>query len=247
MSESQSMTDLVEEYIESRHRLGVQLHFEGWALRSFARFADDSGHRGPLTTELAVRWARLPADATPTYQARRLGVVRVFARYRFIFDPGTEIPPEGLLGQAPRRPTPHIYTESELGALLAAARRLRSPTGLRPRTYATLIGLLSCTGLRISEALGLTRHDVDRGQGTLMIRETKFHKSRLIALHPTTVQALETYARFRDCCHPLPSTVAFFVSERGTPLSYRAVEHTFSVLRAHSAHAVSITAGTSAS
>ena len=49
------MTDLVEEYIESRHRLGVQLHFEGWALRSFARYADDSGHRGPLTTELAVR------------------------------------------------------------------------------------------------------------------------------------------------------------------------------------------------
>jgi hypothetical protein len=60
-------------------------------------------------------------------------VVRVFARYRAIFDPGTEIPAEGLLGPAPHRPTPHIYTESELGALLAAARRLRSPTGLRQR------------------------------------------------------------------------------------------------------------------
>jgi integrase len=87
--------------------------------------------------------------------------------------------------------------------------------------------------LRISEALGLTRDDVDRGQRTLMIRETKFHKSRLIALHPTTVRALETYARFRDCCHPRPSTVAFFVTERGTPLSYGAVEYTFPVLRAH--------------
>jgi integrase len=148
MSESRSMTDLVEEYLESRHRLGVRLHFEGWALRSFARHADDSGHRGPLTTELAVRWARLPADATPIYQARRLGVVRVFARYRAIFDPGTEIPPEGLLGPAPRRPTPHIYTESELATLLAAARRLRSPTGLRPRTYATLLTPAFSTGLQ---------------------------------------------------------------------------------------------------
>ena len=57
-----------------------------------------------------------------------------------------------------------------------------------------------------------------------MIRETKFHKSRLIPLHHTTLQALETYARFRDGCHPIPQTVAFFVSERGAPLSYRAVE-----------------------
>src|SRR5690348_11963034 len=129
-------------------------------------------------------------------------------------------------------PPPTSYTESEVGALLAAARRLRSSSGLRPRPYATLIGLLSCTGLRISEALGLTRDDVDRDQGTLMIRETKFHKSQLIALHPTTVQAMETYARFRDGCHPLPATVAFFVSDEGAPLSYRAVEYTFRCLRA---------------
>src|SRR5262249_14566345 len=127
---------------------------------------------------------------------------------------------------------PHLHGV-RIGALLAAARRLRSPTGLRPRTYATLIGLLSCSGSRISEALGLTRDDVDRGQARLMIRQTKFHRSRLIALHPTTVQALETYARFRDCCHPRPATVAFFVSDGGTPLSYRAVEYTFRCLRAH--------------
>lgn len=233
MSESCSMIDLVEEYLAYRRRLGVQLHFEGWSLKSFARYADGSGHRGPLTTELAVRWAQLPADATPTYQARRLGVVRVFASYRAIFDPGTEIPPEGLLGPAPRRPTPHIYTEAELEALLAAARRLRSPTGLRPRTYATLICLLSCTGLRISEALRLTRDDVDWGQKTLTIRQTKFHKSRLVPLHPTTVQALETYARFRDRCHPIPRTDAFFVSERDTPLAYRTVDDVFGTLRSH--------------
>jgi integrase len=233
MSAPRAMIDLVEEYLEYRRRLGVRLRVEGWLLKAFARYADDSDHRGPLTTELAVRWARLPAHATPTYQARRLRVLRGFARYRAIFDPGTEIPPEGLLGPASRRPTPHIYTEAEQSALLAAARRLKSPTGLRPRTYATLIGLLSCTGLRISEALRLSRDDVDWGQRTLTIRQTKFHKSRLVPLHPTTVQALETYARFRDQCHPIPGTDAFFVSERGTPPTYGTVDHTFGELRTH--------------
>jgi integrase len=227
------MIELVEEYLKYRRRLGVRLSVAGWLLKTFARYADGTGHCGPLTTELAVRWARLPADATPTYQARRLGVVRGFARYRAIFDPGTEIPPDGLLGPAPRRPTPHIYTEAEQSALLTAARRLKSPSGLRPRTYATLIGLLSCTGLRISEALRLTRGDVAWGQETLTIRQTKYHKSRLVPLHPTTVRALEAYARFRDHCHPIPRADTFFVSERGTPLTYRTVDGTFGELRTH--------------
>jgi integrase len=233
MSEPFSMVALAQEYLDYRRRLGFRLRSEGKMLLAFARYADRLVHRGPLTTELAVRWARSSVDATPLHQARRLQVVRGFARYRAIFDPATEIPPKGLLGPAQRRTTPHIYSEAELAALLAAAGRLRSPSGLRRHTYATLIGLLSCTGLRIAEALKLTRSDLDWGQGTLTIRETKFHKSRLVPLHPTTLQALESYARFRDACQPCPQTDAFFVSERGTPLPYKTVRITFAKLRAH--------------
>lgn len=233
MSEPRAMIDLVEQYLGYRRGLGVRLRSQGSLLRAFALYADSSGHHGPLTTELAVRWSQLPTDAALLYQARRLGVVRGFARYRAIFDPDTQIPPEGLLGPTRRRPTPHIYTEAELSALLAAARRLKSPTGLRPRTYATLIGLLSCTGLRISEALGLTRDDIDWGQRTLTIRQTKFHKSRLVPLDATAAQALETYARFRDQCRMSLRTEAFFVSERGTPPTYGTVVHTFGELRTH--------------
>jgi integrase len=163
MSVSLTMAELVEEHLAYRRRLGFSLHSEGKMLLAFAYYADRSGHRRPLTTELALRWARLPAGAAPLYQARRPQVVRCFARYRAIFDPGTEIPPAGLLGRAQRRVAPHIYTAAELSALLAAARRLRSTTGLRPQTYATLIGLLSCTGLRIAGALNLSRADVDPG------------------------------------------------------------------------------------
>jgi integrase len=218
MSEPLSMVELAKEYLDYRRRLGLRLRIEGRMLLAFARYADGSGHRGPLTTELAGCWARLPAETTPLYQARRLQVVRGFARYRALFDSDTEIPPKGLLGPSQRRTTPHIYSEAELSALLAAARRLRSPAGLRSQTYATWIGLLICTGLRIAEALKLARRDIDWGQSTLTIRETKLHKSRLVPMHPTTLQALESYARFRDRCHPSPQTDVFFVSERGTPL-----------------------------
>jgi integrase len=231
MSESIPMVNLVEEYLEYRRRLGYRLRIEGQMLLGFAHYADRSGHRGPLTTELAARWARLPAEAAPLYQARRLEVVRCFARHRAIFDPATEIPPEGLLGSAHRRTAPHIYSEAELSTLLAAARRLPPSDGLRPRTYATLIGLLICTGLRISEALKLTLRDVDSGQGTLTIRESKFHKSRLVPLHPSLVQPLCEYGRHRDRCHPIPQTDAFFVSDRGTTLAASTVRHTFQKLR----------------
>ena len=227
MSESTPMVRLVEEYLDYRRRLGYQLRTEGQMLLEFARYADRSGHCGPLTTELAAHWARLPVEAAPLYQARRLEVVRCFARHRAIFDPATEIPPEGLMGSAHRRTAPHIYSKAELSALLAAARRLPSTTGLRPRTYTTLFGLISCTGLRISEALKLSRGDVDWGHGTLMIRESKFHKSRLVPLHPSVVQAVREYAQLRDLRHPIAQTEAFFVSDRGTMLAYSTVRQTF--------------------
>jgi integrase len=231
MSESTPMINFAEEYLEYRRRLGFQIRIEGQMLLEFARYADRSGHFGPLTTDLAVRWARLPAKAAPLYQARRLEVVRCFARHRAIFDSATEIPPEGLLGSAHRRTIPHIYSEAELSILLSAARRLPSTSGLRPQVYATLIGLISCTGLRISEALKLSRRDVDSDDGVLTIRESKFHKSRLVPLHASAVQALNEYARFRDRCHPIPQTDAFFVSDQGSTLSASTVRHTYQKLR----------------
>jgi integrase len=233
MSEPTPMVHLVEEYLDYRRRLGFQLHIAGQMLQEFAHYADRIGHSGPLTTELAVRWARLPVAASPLYQAQRLEVVRCFARHRAIFDPATEIPPERLLGSAHRRTDPYIYSEAELSTLLAAARRLSSRIGLRPRTYATLIGLLICTGLRISEALKLNQGDVDWGQGTLIICESKFHKSRLVPLHPSVVTVLREYARFRDRRHPLPPTETFFVSDRGTALPYSTVRQTFRKLCKH--------------
>jgi integrase len=226
-----TMVDLVEEYLALRRKLGFALVSPGRQLLGFARYADGIGHRGPITLELAVRWARLPEGASTFWWARRLGVVRGFAQYRHLFDPNTEVPPTGLLGPSSRRSTPHIYSEAEIAALLRAASELGPVGGLRPHTYVTLLGLLSTTGLRISEALNLSRDDVDLERGVLTVRLTKFRKSRLVPLHASTVRALADYALRRDRYHPHTPACAFFLNENGAALGASGVASTFGALR----------------
>ena len=221
------MIDKVEQYLAYRRDLGYCLRTEGRLLRQFGAYADSVHHRGPLTVALAVRWARLPTDRDPTSWARRLNAVRCFARYLAIYEPRTEIPGTRLLGPGHPRQTPYIYSTAEVSALIAAARKLQPGSGLRPWNYVTLIGLLACTGLRISEAVRLTRSDFDQQQGVLIIRETKFRKSRLVPLHPSTTQALCAYARQRDLLVPVTSTNRFFITDRGTPLCVGTVRHVF--------------------
>ncbi len=231
MTTSPNMATLAEQYLVYRRRLGFSLKIEGYLLLCFGRYADGLGHQGPITTDLAVRWARLPAGATRHYWARRLDVVRRFAKHRLLYDPDTEIPPDGLLGPSYRRPSPHIYSPPEIVALLDAAAHLDPADGLRPRTYVTLFGLLACTGIRISEALRLTRREVDLNEGILMIHRTKFYKSRLVPLHPTATDALRRYLGNRDRCRSRTAIDAFFLSDDGYPLCYGAVTRTFAALR----------------
>lgn len=225
------MVSLVEEYLAHRRRLGARLEIEGQELQRFACYADQTGHQGPVTIALAVAWAMATRQPRPQYWARRLSAVRLFAKYRALFDPTTEIPPPGLLGARRRRPAPHIYSSEEMDALFDSARRLEPVGGLRPRTFAVLIGLLASTGLRVSEALSLTRADVDLSRAMLTVRETKFRKSRLVPLHPTVSAKLEAYARERDRLCPHASTATFFVAGDGNCLAYRSARHGFARVR----------------
>jgi integrase len=222
-----TMLSRVRSYLKHRRALGFRLLVEGRMLEHFARFADRSGHHGPLTKQLAIRWAALPKGPDPLYRARRLEVVRVLAKHLSISEARTEIPPRYLFGPAHRRPDPYVYSPHEIQKLMARARRLQGP--LRGWTYWTLIGLLACTGLRISEALHLKLDDVDLTEGVLTVRESKYRKTRLVPLHATAIGPLEDYARRRQRLVPLATT--FFASERATPLAYRTVVATFSQLR----------------
>jgi integrase len=225
-----TMVDRVEQYLAYRHALGYQLDKVGQLLRSFARFADSAGHGGPLTIDIALRWARLPVQAARMYQARRLEVVRSLARYWAAREPGTEVPPRGLLGPAHVRRPAFIYSEANIAALIQAADALGPADALRPHTYATLIGLLACTGLRIGEALRLRADDVDCSAGLLTVRQTKFHKSRHVPVHDSALEHLRNYTIARTRRHPLLANSTFFISDIGRPLRHSTVRETFHVL-----------------
>lgn len=222
---------LVDEYLTVRRGLGFDLDTPRWLLANFARYADAIGHLGPITTDLAIEWALASRSHDPAQVTRRLCALRSFARYRAAFDSATEIPPRGLVGCRPRRKPPHIYSESEIAALLRQAEGLSPRGGLRPRTYVALFSLLVATGLRLSEACRLTPDDVDLANGVLTIRESKFRKSRLVPLHATTTQALVRYAAYRDRRRPSASG-HFFQTDRTSGLTRAAVEKTFSRIRA---------------
>jgi integrase len=220
----------VEAYVAARNRLGFALRIESKQLRDFARYADSIGHCESLTTALAVSWATLPGRRPRRFPERRLQVIRPFARYLAAIDEANEVPPRDLLGRARQRPLHHIYTDEQILALLGEAAKLR-PSSLQGLTYATILGLLAASGLRISEALRLLRADVELNSRVLVIRETKFRKSRLVPIHTTTAQALRHYAEVRDEKFPPQREAPFFVGDGGGALAYSTVNHVFGRMR----------------
>jgi len=226
-----SWCDLVEQYLAFRRGLGFALETPQWALRDFGRYADRVGHRGPLTTNLAVQWALSSRSGDPAQAARRLSMVRQFARHRAVLDPSTEIPRPGLLGRPGGRKQPHIYSEDEVAHLLHQASLLSPRGGFRPSTYVTFFSLLLSTGLRLSEACRLVPGDVDLANGVLTVRESKFRKSRLVPLHPSATEALSRYAAHSATSCKASRLAGFFRTERSPALTRAAVEKTFSRLR----------------
>jgi site-specific recombinase XerD len=207
------MHDALIRYVTLRRALGTQLREPAQTLGQFVDFLECEGAEF-ITSELALRWAMLPQHVQRATWARRLGMVRQFATWLSTIDTRTEVPPRRLLIARRRRNKPHIFTEQEIGQLMAEASRLSSPTGLRALTYTTLIGLLTATGLRPGEALALDNADADLTNGIFAIRQTKFGKSRFVPVADSTRAALVGYAKHRDDLRSVRPTEAFLVSER---------------------------------
>jgi integrase/recombinase XerD len=218
-----------EEYLAMRRALGFKLTTQGRHLMSFVRFCEERG-ADRVTAELAIEWATRTANGSgdEVYQARRLDVARIFARHLQALDPATEVPPDDVLSRRYRRIPPYHYSPQEITALMSAADGLE-PT-MRAATWRTLIGLLAVTGMRQGEACRLQRDDVDLSDGTLVIRDSKFGKSRQVFLHPAAVAALRAYQRTRDRTFPKPQTGTFLINSRGGPLDGHNIQHTFAAL-----------------
>jgi integrase len=221
------MTDLrsaLERYLGMRKGLGYKYQHQTRRLADFVSFMEKR-EAATITTKLALEWATLPPDRHASW-ALRLSDVRGFARHVANLDPGTEVPPADMLPSL-KRAKPHVYSDSEINALLAAALALPPEDGLRRWTYHTLFGLISVTGMRLSEAMNLEHGDVDLAAGVLTIRLTKFGKSRLAPLHPTTCMALQAYVDRRTAHLGARCGPTFFVAERGGRLLYQYVHRVF--------------------
>lgn len=210
----------VESYLAVRRAAGFKLEVVEVLLRSFVRYAEKVGEQF-VHAQTAIDWAR--RSKSPEQKARRLQMVIRLARYLRAEDSRHEIPPEQDFGQRRRRPTPFIFEPADIVRLIQQAQHLLSMDSLLRRSFSTLFALLASTGLRISEALALRFEDItDDG---LVIRETKFRKSRLVPLHDTAIAGVERYLMFRQRC--AASDDHLFVSPRGDALQYRYVRKIF--------------------
>jgi integrase/recombinase XerD len=221
-----SIRRAVQDYLALRRSFGYVLAGHDGPLADFARYLERMG-LDTVTVEAAVAWAVEP-KATRLRHFQRLAMVRGFATYLQISDPRCEVPPRALLPEGRRRVPPHIYSEQEIAKLIRLSRLLRP--ALRAATIETAIGLLTVTGMRSGELVRLDRADIDLEAGRLKIIATKFNKSRELALHPTTVTALDGYRRTRDLSWPRRATASFFLSSRGNRLSQSSLEQTFAAL-----------------
>jgi integrase/recombinase XerD len=219
-----SLRGQLSDYLALRRALGYRM---ARPEKLLAQFLDhlERLNESAITVTGALDWARLPANGGSTWWAYRLSAVRGFATYLHAIDPVHEVPAAGLLPQRPHRASPYLYSDEEIAALIAATSTLSTP--LRQATFATLIGLLAVTGMRVGEVIAADRGDVDLTTGRLTVRFGKFGKARELALHPSTTEALRRYQRLRDRLAPVTGTAALFVSLAGTRLIYCNVHHAF--------------------
>jgi integrase len=215
----------LRDYLTLRQGLGHQLADAARLLPSFVAFLERQG-LATVTIDAALQWCGQPTPVGGvTVAPRRMTAARGFARYLAGIDPATEIPPVGLVPLRHQRPAPFLYSDADITRLLAAARALTP--GSRGLTYYTLLGLLAATGMRIGEAISLDLGDIDDEQATLLVRESKFGKSRLVPLQPSTMAALRDYLQVRAGVGRAGREPALFVGRTGRRLVYQVVGDTF--------------------
>ena len=220
-----ALADTAAEYLQLRRLLGHNLDEAHRLLPRFVAYLDSIG-ASTVTIDAALAWATDGVDPATTNGARRMGIARGFARHMAGIDVHTQIPPAGLIPMRQRWRPPFLYTPADIDTLLAGARAIR--WRLPAATHETLLGLLAATGMRVGEALRLESGDIDQDNAVIVIRQSKFGKSRLVPILPDTLAALDRYVNTRDRLLRVErTTTRLFTSVRGTEVIYPVVQQVF--------------------
>lgn len=223
---SAGLEELVADYLRVRRSLGFKLEYTEPLLAQFVAYLRGVG-ADTVTVEHALAFATAPVGASRRWQALRLSAIRCFTRWARTFDPAIEVPPARLLPARPTRCAPYIYSDHEIGALVAAAQQLRP--AIRAATISTLVALMAATGIRTGEALGLDITDFDQSSATLTVTG-KYGKTRMLPLHPTVADALVSYLERRGRCRLGANCPSLLISTRGRRLHPATARHTFRAL-----------------
>lgn len=215
------MSTNVQRYVAIKRGLGYSFVDQEEMLLKYAVYVDALGELYTSTSKI-IEWASMAPSAQRSREWLR--VVRHFAISMHAEDDRNEIPPRDAFGRAKRsRPRPHILTPSDVNQIMQAALSVPPIASITPHTYYHLFGLLATTGLRVSEVVALLYTDIT--PDGLMIRETKFRKTRLVPIHDSTRTALGEYLTLRQRIGgPSPH---LFVLSTGDPPDHATVSRTF--------------------
>lgn len=190
----------VTAYLARQRSLGFKYDNEARILRELDTFLAASDHR-ELTAASFNDWALTLEHLTPQGRRKKMRIV-----YRFTLQLRQRIPecfvpdPAQFPARAPA-PAPWIFSEQQILALLAQAGQLRPArhSPLCAHVYRLAVVLLYTTGLRRGELVRLRIDDYDPCRHTLLVRVSKFGKSRIVALSRDAWRELDSYLRRRLC------------------------------------------------
>lgn len=222
------LADRLSDFVTFKRLGGRDYSSQIRLLEYFDRFLCQEGFAGQWpTSDLVQRYLASTKHLQPRVRCNRFSVVRQFCRYLGQFEPMGYVPEKKLLIEWRPSRLPHIFTEKEIKALLAAARDLPPSGSLRPQTYFTFFGLLWTTGLRCGEAVALNLDDVDIDRRLLYVRKGKFGKSRWVPLSLLTCRVLQTYTQRRTAIGSPASESPLFINLRHHRLHHQHVYGTF--------------------
>ena len=229
--ESNRISRQLKGYLEYKHSLGFKLTHEATVLKRFAAYTQSIKYDGPLTTEIVLKWVASGKQSDKT-MGRKIEVIRPFSKYVYSFDRESEIIHSLIFKNVHERPTPYIYSQSDVGTLMDECQNLYSPDGIRSYTTNIIIGLLWSTGMRPSEPVNLLNEDVDFKNNTLHIRKTKFSKERYIPIHKSVTEQLRSYRQWIEEKLGLKSSKdPFFYTTGGKKLTESSLAYAFKLIR----------------
>jgi len=234
------LAQVVEDYVAWKRSLGFRFRTAGKILQAFVHAAGPMDIRDVSQQAVAgfLKGPRPPIRSSwHTKHSALVGLVR-FALQRGLLSTS---PLPFFVPKRPEYAKPYVYSTDELQRILdgskildARNRKSGQAASVAPLTFRTLILVLYGAGLRLSEALAVTVDDVDLSASTLVVRNTKFFKTRLLPIGPKLSSALGLYAESRLALLDRPPAAGtFFLRRHGMAISGQAAERYFRMVRSH--------------